>query len=538
MTGSPPSDSTSPAARTAAAVSRETGLVRSAGTLGLGNVTSRVIGLAREAVISWYFGSSGQLSAFNLAARVPAMIYDLLVGGMLSAALVPVFSDYARPEKRDELARVGSAVLTLIAILMGLIVLAIEAFAVPIASILGDFSDPALQDVLAKSLRLIAPAVLLFGLSGGVSGLLYALRRFSYAALGGAVFNLGIVLSAPLLVHSIGVYALPLGVVGGSILQLGLMLPGLRDVRLRVWAAWRHPAVRRIARLYMPIALGLIVTQVQIIVDGRWASATGPQSVSWMRYATTLIQMPLGLVPVAVSLAALPSLSQKAVAGAWADFGAIFARGLRLIVVLLIPATVGLWVLASPVIVLLFQHGNFTAHDTQMTSDALRLYLLGLPFAGVDFLLNYSFYARQDTRTPAIVGVVAVGIYFIVAFTLKGPYGYLGLVFADSVKQAGHAVIMTALMVRAMGRPHDGLRRTTFAAIGAAAAMGLIAWGLSTWLAQVLPAGFLGQLLLVGIPAGVGAIAYLAILRLTGSPEAVTLIDALQARFRRTARHS
>jgi putative peptidoglycan lipid II flippase len=513
---------------------REAGLARSAGTLGLGNVASRVIGLAREAVISWYFGSSGELSAFSLAARVPAMIYDLLVGGMLSAALVPVFSDYARAEKRDELARVASAVLSLIAIAMGVIAILLELFAVPVASILGDFEDPALQLVLANCLRLMAPAILMFGISGCVAGLLYAFKRFNYAAVGGAVFNLGIVIAAPLLAGSIGIYALPLGVVVGSILQLGLMLPGLRDIRLRLSAAWGHPAVHRILRLYLPIALGLIVTQVQIIVDGRWASATGAQSVSWMRYATTLIQMPLGLVPVGVSLAALPSLSQRAADGNWDAFRAIFARGLRLITVLLIPATVGLWVLAAPVIALLFQHGNFTPYDTEMTAQALRLYLLGLPFAGVDFLLNYSFYARQNTRTPAIVGVISVGLYFIVAASLKGPFGYLGLVFADSVKQAGHAMIMVVLLLRSVGRPHDGIRKTLIAAVGAAVTMGVAVWLLSRGLAAVLPEGLLGELLVVAVSAGVGSILYLAVLRLSGTPEAITLINALQGRLRRT----
>jgi putative peptidoglycan lipid II flippase len=526
-------DPTGVEAQVAAGAPREAGLARSAGTLGLGNVTSRVLGLAREVVISQYFGSSGELSAFNLAARVPAMIYDLLVGGMLSAALVPVFSDYARPEKRDELARVASAVLSLITIAMGAIVILLEIFAVPVANILGDFEDPALQVVLAQSLRLISPAVLLFGLSGGVAGLLYALKRFNYAALGGAVFNLGIVIAAPLLAGSIGIYALPIGVVGGSMLQLAVMLPGLRGLRIRLSAAWSHPAVRRILHLYTPIALGLIVTQFQIIVDGRWASATGAQSVSWMRYATTLIQMPLGLVPVAVSLAALPSMSQKAAGGDWDGYRSIFARGLRLITVLLIPATVGLWVLAAPVIGLLFQHGSFTAYDTQSTAQALRLYLLGLPFAGVDFLLNYSFYARQDTRTPAIVGVISVGLYFIVAAALKGPYGYLGLVFADSVKQAGHALIMVVLLLRSVGRPHDGIRKTAVATVIAAVAMGALVWLLSRLLAAVLPPGFLGELLLVGLSAGAGAVLYLAVLRLLGAPEAMTLMNALRRRLRR-----
>ena len=488
----------------------ETTLGRSAGILGLGNVASRIVGLVRESVISYYFGSSGELSAFNLAARVPAMLYDLLVGGMLSAALVPVFSDYSRPGRRAELAQVASAMLSLIAVVMSIIVLLLELFAVPIAGILGNFEDPALQRVLERCLRLIAPAVLLFGLSGGVTGLLYAMKRFSITALSGAVFNLGIVLAAPLLADRIGIYALPIGVTLGSLMQLAVMSTGLRGLGLRPSLAWNHPGVRRILHLYLPIALGLIVTQFQIIVDGRWASETGASSVSWMRYATTLIQMPLGLVPVAISLAALPSLAQRAAAEDWEGFRSLFARGLRMLIVLLMPATIGLFVLATPIINLLFQHGSFTAADTAMTTTALRLYLIGLPFAGVDFLLNYTFYARQDTRTPAIVGVFAVGLYFAAAWTLKARMGFLGLVLADSIKQAGHATIMTALLMGTVGRPSgQGILATTARAVGASLVMGIVVAAVAYALATALPSGVIAQLALVLIPATVGAGLYL-----------------------------
>jgi putative peptidoglycan lipid II flippase len=196
--------------------------------------------------------------------------------------------------------------------------------------------------VLAQSLRLIAPSVLFFGLSGGVTGLLYALKRFNYTAASAAAFNLGIVVLAPLLAPRLNVYVLPIGIVAGALAQLLVMLPALRDVRLGFSLAWDHPGVQLIMRLYMPIAVGLIINEIQVVIDGRWASATGAQSVAWMRYATTLIQLPLGLVPVAVSLAALPSLSQRAAAGDWENFGRIFGRGLRLVLVLLIPATAGL----------------------------------------------------------------------------------------------------------------------------------------------------------------------------------------------------
>ena len=498
--GNPPADAPAPASPAASAPPTGSGLARSAGIVGIGNIASRVIGLARDTITSYYFGSSGELSAFNLAARVPTMIYDLLVGGMLSAALVPVFSEYAHPTQRGELARIASAMLTMIAVAMAIIVLLLEIFSAQVAAILGNFADPALQLVLENCLRLISPAVLLFGLTGGVMGLLYALKRFSYTAAGGAVFNLGIVIAAPLLANRIGVYALPLGILAGSMMQLAVTLPGVRDVRLRPSVAWRQPAVQRILHLYAPIALGLIVTQFQIIVDGRWASATGPQSVSWMRYATTLIQLPLGLIPVAISLAALPTLSQYAAIRDWFGFRRLFAGGLRLVIVLLLPATVGLWVLAEPIIRLLFQHGSFTAADTVMTAKALRLYLLGLPFAGIDFLLNYAYYARQNTRTPAAVGVISVGIYFVVALLLKEPFGFLGLVLADSAKQAGHALIMSSLLIRSLGRFHgQGIEQTTFKVIGAALLMGLLLAVLTPLLTANLPGGLIGEVLVVAV---------------------------------------
>jgi putative peptidoglycan lipid II flippase len=205
--------------------------------------------------------------------------------------------------------------------------------------------------------------------------------------------------------------------------------------------------------------------------------------------------------------------------------------------VLLIPAAVGLWALAVPVIRLLFQHGNFTPHDTVMTAWALRLYLLGLVFAGVDFLLNYTFYARQDTLTPAIVGVIAVGLYFVVALALKGPLGFLGLVLADSVKQFGHAAIMIVLLLRSVGRLHNERILSTLArASGGALAMGLIVSFLARWLGTRLSAGVVGELLVVLIVGAAGAAFYVSALNILGVPEIEALLAAVKrflARLRR-----
>lgn len=514
------------------------GIARSASIVSLGNIASRVFGLAREAVISYYFGASGELSAFKLAARVPTMIYDLLVGGMLSAALVPVFSEYARHERRQELARVASAFLSIIAVVMALVVLGVELLATPIAGILSDFADPHLTLVLANCLRVITPAALFFGLTGGATGLLYALRRFSFTAVSAAVFNLGIVLLTPLLAprvpDDVQIYVLPLGIVLGSLLQLAVTSWGIRDVRVRFSTAWQHPAIRRIGRLYVPLMLGLIVTQFQIIVDSRWASAAGAQSASWMAYATTLIQLPLGLIPVAVSLAALPSLSRFAADTDWPAFRDISGRGLRLVLVLLLPATAGLFALALPLVQLIFQQGNFTPLDARATATALRVYLIGLPFAGVDFLLNYTFYARQNTRTPAIVGVISVGFYFVTAYFLKDRIGFLGLVLADSVKQAAHAGIMTVLLQRSQARlSGQRILRTLAVCGGTALLMGGVILLVSQGLDGQLPAGKLGALLTIVVAGGLGGALYLGLLYWLRIEEVTRLVDLAGRRILR-----
>jgi putative peptidoglycan lipid II flippase len=270
-------------------------------------------------------------------------------------------------------------------------------------------------------------------------------------------------------------------------------------------------------------------------VDGRWASAAGEQSVAWMGYATTLIQLPLGLVPVAVSLAALPSLSQFAAEQDWDGFREVFGRGFRLVVVLLIPATVGLSVLAGPVIRLLFEHGNFTPNDTLMTSRALRFYLIGLPFAGIDFLLNYTFYARQNTRAPATVGVISVGFYFVTALLLKGgPLGFLGLVLADSVKQAAHAVIMTVLLLRSVGRLNrQHVLRTIGLSAVAAGLMAVVLYLLSEAIGDIAPKSIIGAFLVVAVAGGLGGALYLAIMHWMRVEEVSRLVDGVTGRFLR-----
>ena len=510
------------------------GIARAAGILSLGNVASRVLGLVRQTVIADLFGASPYVSAFVAAARVPTMIYDLLIGGLLSAALVPVYSDYASPEKRQELWRIFSIVVSLAVVVLSLIVILLELFAPQVAWIIGSGFDAELRAVTTKMIRIILPAVLFFGLSGMVTGLLYTLKRFTYPAFGAAIYNAGIITAALLLADKINIYSLALGILLGAMLQLAIQLPDLRDVRFAFSLDLSHPALRRIAGLYLPIVLGLIISQIGIVIDSNLASRTGGESIAWMDYATRLIQFPIGMVSAAVSLAILPTLSQYASATSskqppisnlqppTSNFQHTLALGLKMVLMAIIPATIGLFVLAAPIVSLLFQHGEFDAHDTAQTALALRYYLLGLTFAAIDLPLIFAFYARKDTLTPALVGVLGVVVYLVVALSLIRPLGMIGLILANSTQLTVHALTMLVLLQRRLGGlGGHGIMALAFKTLSASLVMGGMTYLALGGLQSALDASTLvGKLVIVGGAGGVGLVTYLGMIALLRVEEA------------------
>jgi putative peptidoglycan lipid II flippase len=497
------------------------GIAKAAGILSLGNVASRVLGLVRETVIADVFGASPWVSAFEVASRVPTIIYDLLIGGLLSAALVPVFSDYASPEKRQELWRIFSVVLSLTVVILGLIVFFLELLAPVVTWLLGGGFDAQLQAVTTRMIRIILPAVLFFGLS--------------------AIYNFGIITCALLLADKVNIYSLGLGILLGAMLQLAIQLPDLRDVRFSFSLDLSDPALRRILGLYLPVVLGLVVSEIGIIIDRNLASRTGGESIAWMRFATQLIQLPIGLVSTAVSLAILPTLSQYGseasseqnsisnvkrqtsnVKRETSDFQQTLAQGLKMVLVAIIPATIGLFVLATPVVALLYQHGEFDARDTVQTAMALRYYLLGLTFAAIDLPLVFAFYARKDTLTPALVGVLGVVVYLIVALSLIRPLGMIGLILANSAQLTIHALTMLVLIQKRIGGlGGHGIMALAFKALFASLVMGGVTYLALSGLQRVLDANTLvGKLVIVGGAGGVGLATYLGMIALLRVEEA------------------
>lgn len=492
-------------------------IARASAIVALGNIASRVLGLLRDIVLSNVFGASRALEAFNNAVLVSRSIFDLLIAGHVSSAIVPVLSEIEAKEGRDGLWRILSALAGAVVAILSVVVLAMMVFSGTIAGLIDQ--DWQTIELTARLIQFTAPALLLMSLFALYSGALYALRIFTYPALAAAVFNLTMVAVTLIFARgNNGIYAVAAAWIAAAAAQLALQLNGLRKGKLGISFNFRDalvaPVLKRIGWLYVPVIGSLIVDLIttRFLTYALAARAAIEYGNTYMTWATTLIQFPQGLVATAISAAVLPTLSRAAVLEDQKEYDDTLGLGLRLTTALILPATAALAVLAVPVIQLVYEHGAFTAFDTAITANALRLYLIGLPFAAWDLLLIYGFYAKQDTVTPASIGILSFGVYTAAALALFPSFGLYALMMADAVKHITHATLCALLLFRRRGHLGDQrLMGTLVKTLIAAAGMAGAALVTLNIVSGLFGRETFGELMTVGISLAVCGISYAAL---------------------------
>ena len=505
------------------------GIAMAAALIAIGNIASRVLGQIRESVTADFYGTSIDASAYALAARVPTTLYDFIVGGLVSAALVPVFSDLAERDE-NELGVVAGTVFTVATLTIGVVAALGWVFAPQIGAVMTMTAAPEQLPVLRATtislVRWMLPATVLMALAGLITGLLQARRQFLRPAFATTVFNVGIIVGTIGLNSIIGVRSLGAGMILGAALQVILQAPGVRGIRLRPHLRLTHPEVRRIGRLYVPVVIGLSFALVGTTVDTILAAGVQQGAPAVMRYATTLVQLALGIIATAVSLAALPTLARQ---GADADNLDMFRRtlmlGIKVVLLLILPATTLMAALAQPIVVLLFEQGEFGAAETAFTARALLLYLPSLVAAAIDQPLIFAFYARRNTLLPNLVNGVAILMYLVVAFATVGSYGVYGLILANGVQWVAHALLMLWFAHRRLDALHgQGFGTALVKGTVASSVAGLVVYGLNLVLSTPNPTK-LSALVVIVIGGIVGGAIYWALaarLRL----EALTVLTA------------
>src|SRR5207237_912608 len=411
----PPGDT--PAAAAAGAQSRAERLnTRAAGVVALVVLCSRVLGLAREQIFAALFGGGRVMDAFTIAFRIPNLLRDLFGEGALSTAFVTVFTRTAALEGDLAAWRLANKVATLTAVCLSAItVLGIITAPWLVAALAPGF-DPAKAALTVTLTRVMYPFILLVSLAALVMGMLNARNVFGVPAMASSFFNLGSIIAGVALGYWLdphfgprAILGLAIGTLIGGALQLLVQLPALRrgGYAFHPDFRWREPGVRAILRLMGPSVIAASTTQVNVLVNSVFASQLGDGPTFWLTVAFRLMQLPLGIFGVALGTVALPLLARMAASGNTGAFRSELARGMRLAFLMTIPASIGLIVLAEPIISVLYQHGRFGVRETAESAGALRFYALGLcAYAALKVLVN-AFYALDLRQTPLIVSFLA-----------------------------------------------------------------------------------------------------------------------------------
>jgi len=484
-------------------------------------LVSRVLGFVRDVVIARLFGASLAADVFFVAFKIPNLFRRLFAEGAFSQAFVPVLAEYREREgdaATGELIGATAGVLALVlCAFVAIGVLAAPGFIMVFAP--GFIDDAGKLELASSLLRLTFPYLLFISLAALAGAVLNTYGRFAIPAITPVLLNVALIGCAWLLAPHLAqpVLALAVGVLLGGIAQLGLQLAAVARLGLpiRLGVSFAHAGVRRILSLMGPAIFGVSVAQINLLLDTVIASFLETGSISWLYYADRLVEFPLGVLGIALATVILPTLSSRHSEGSREAFSATLDWALRWVVLAGLPAACALGVLATPVLSTLFQYGEFAEHDVAMAARALMAYSGGLLAFILVKVLAPGYFARQDTRTPVRIGIIAMSANMVLNVVLVFPLAHAGLALATTLS----ASLNAALLWRGLRRdgvyvPAPGWPRFLLRVIGATAAMsGLLVWWsapLASWsawdvaergtaLAAVIAVGILAYFLSLAI---------------------------------------
>ena len=517
---------------------------RAAAVVGAAVMCSRLLGLAREIIFNALFGTKN-LQFFITAFRVPNLLRDLFAEGALSTAFITVFSKKIATEGEESAWRLANRIGTMTLAVMGIIT-AMGMFLAPqlVSVLAGGFTGEDAK-LTAQLTTVMFPFILMVSLAAQVMGMLNAKNVFGWPAMASSFFNVGSIVGGTAIAwwfdrgfgrHAL--FGLAYGTLAGGFLQLVIQFPALRRVGYhpRLDFHWRDSGVAEVLRNMAPAVVAASAVQVNVMVNTSFATHADPGAVTWLNNAFRLMQLPLGMFGVAIGTVTLPFLSRSAALGHRQDFRAALARGIRLVFFLTVPASVGLWMLAGPILSVIYEHGKVSPHDIEQSAAALRWYSIGLAaYAGMKVLAP-AFYAIGRRKTPMAISFVAIGLNYGLnsLFTSLG-YGHSGLALSTGCVALANFCLLYWFMRREIASLETKRMLITLAKIVfASEALALVCWGgkwllLSRWATMGLMLRTTALTLTIGLALG----AFCAAAALLKLPQMHDLLNALSRKLSR-----
>ena len=493
-------------------------LAKSAGIIGTATLTSRVLGLIRDQVLAYLFGAGNAMDAFNVATRIPNLMRDLFAEGAMSAAFVPTFTRYLAKNGKSHAWRLGNQLLSALVVATGLIVITGIILAEPLTRMLaGAYSAvPGKLELTVLLTRILMPFLTLVAAAAALMGMLNSLNRFFTPALSPAMYNVGIIASGALLVPMMPglgldpIVAIAIGALVGGVGQVAIQFPALyrEGFRFHFGFTLTDPGLRDVLRLMGPGTLAGAAVQINLLVNMVLATGEGTGAVSWLGYAFRVMYLPIGLFGVSIAAASLPTVSRHAAHEDLKGMRETISRALRLMLMLNVPATIGLIALGHPIVQLIFERGSFSSIDTVSTTAALLFYAPGLVGYSAVRIAVPAFYALGNSLLPAYISMATVALNIALNLILVNLIGYQGLALGTSVAAIANALVLLIVLNRRLGGLNIKLIITTGVKIAIASlVMGAAAtlthsWLLLSWASD----NFLTRLGSITISIGVGLI--------------------------------
>ncbi|MBI5426708.1 MAG: murein biosynthesis integral membrane protein MurJ [Nitrospinae bacterium] len=510
---------------------------QAAGAVGSMTFLSRIFGFLRDTAIAMMFGSTAAADAFFVAFRIPNLQRGLLGEGAANAAFIPVFSEYLNAKSEREAWDLASNLFNVFSIILFVFALAIAIFAPAVIAVFapGFLDEPEKFDLTVSLTRWMAPYLVLIGLTALCMGILNTFKVFALPAAAPVLMNLSMILAALLISPRLEtpIIGLAVGVLLGGLLQLLTQLPAILRKGFTFSASlnWKHPGIAKIAKLLGPTTLGLAAYEINLMVDTILASLLPGGAISYLYYANRLVQLPLGVFGVAIGVAILPILSEQAARKELPELIKTLGFGIRLILFITAPATVGLIVLRFPIVNTLWERGEFLRSATEGTAFALLCYSVGLcAFAGTKVVVA-AFYSLQDTKTPAKIGIYSMILNIALNLILMGPLKHGGIALATSIAAIFNSLALVVILKMRLGLMGGRkILRSAFQIAVAAAGMGLVAYGFDRAFFNPL-APLISKLLTLTVCIVSGLAAFYLISLLLKNEELIFLKDLLRRKF-------
>ena len=512
-----------------------------AGMLTIMMTISRILGFVRDISVSSMFGISWQADAYTAAFTIPDLIYFALVGGGLSSAFIPVFSSYLATEQDEDAHVMASTILNIVAIASMVLIAIGMVFTPQLIDIMVEFKHENAAEATALTIvltRLMFAQCFFMCLAGISQGILQCYKEFTVPALGAVVYNIAIIVIGILLAQHIGIAGFTIGVVVGAALNLLLQIRSMRQYGFsyKLTLNLRHPGVKKFFLLFLPVVLGLSMNELNLLVSQRLASGLGGGVVYALKQAQRIMMLPVGIFAAAIGLSVFPTMTSHVARGEMKEYKQNLTMGLRTVIFITLPASVGLIALSHPVVRAMYQQGAVTTVQIELVSVILVYYCIGVVGYGAQQILNRGFYAVQDTKSPVLINVFVLLFNIIISIILVGPFTYRGLAMAYSLSGLLSMLVLGVALRFKIGQyGGKALVKSALQSIIASAVMGLAVYFVANGLEQMLDlSSKLMQVLQVGIGITAGVLVYAAMAIVMRMEEAQQVLRIVKRKLRRS----